>query len=209
MAWALHSRCHCWTAWFRPSPPWQYGSETRSPSGCHLLSQRRPHGALDAGHRGRGFEFPRILQPLAPFRDRLLVLTGLCNKQADGMPGEGGGDHSRAQTSFLTGAHAKKTQANPRAGISIDQIAAKEFGKHTQLASLELALESNDMVGGCEFGLACAYSGTFAWSNDTTPLPMESDPRAVFERLFGASDSTDPGVHGSPVSRRIAAFSTW
>ena len=112
---------------------------------------------------GAGFEFPRILQPLAPFRDRLLVLTGLCNKQADGIPGEGGGDHSRAQTSFLTGAHAKKTQANPRTGISIDQIAAKEFGKHTQLASLELALESNDMVGGCEFGLACAYSGTLAW----------------------------------------------
>jgi hypothetical protein len=157
------------------------------PNGAHM-AQWTP------ATEGAGFEFSRTLEPLSPYRDRLTVISGLCNKQADPIPGEGGGDHSRSQVAFLTGAHAKKTQANPEAGVSIDQIVAKEFGQHTQLASLELALESNDMVGGCEFGLACAYSGTIAWSNATTPLPMENDPRAVFERLFGASESTDPRV---------------
>jgi hypothetical protein len=142
---------------------------------------------------GAAFTLPTILQPLAPFRDRLLVLSGMSNKEADAQLGEGVGDHSRAQVAFLTGAHAKKTQGpDIRAGISMDQIAARELGRHTQLASLELALESNDLVGGCESGLSCAYSGTIAWRSATTPLPMESDPRAVFERLFGTSDSTDP-----------------
>src|SRR5437867_3218129 len=84
---------------------------------------------------GTDFEFPQILEPLASYRDRLTLVTGLCNKQADGNEGEGGGDHSRAQATFLTGAHPKKTQANPEVGISIDQIVAKEFAKETQLAS--------------------------------------------------------------------------
>lgn len=140
---------------------------------------------------GAGFEFSPILSPLEPFRDRVLVLSGLCNKQADALVGEGGGDHSRAQAAFLTGAHAKKAQSDAYLGVSMDQIAAKQFGKETQLASLELSLESNDLVGGCEFGLSCAYGGTMAWSGPTTPLPMESNPRAVFERLFGTGDSTD------------------
>jgi hypothetical protein len=141
---------------------------------------------------GSGFELSPILEPLAPFRDRLLVLSGMCNKEADAVPGEGGGDHSRGQAAFLTGVHAKKTQgADIRAGISMDQIAARSLGRETELASLELALEANDLVGGCEVGLACAYSGTIAWRSETTPLPMEMDPRAVFERLFGVSDSTD------------------
>jgi len=142
---------------------------------------------------GAAFQFSSILEPLTPFRDRLLVLTGMCSKEADPRPGEGDGDHSRAQAGFLTGAHAKKTGsgADLEAGISIDQIVAKEFGKETQLASLELALESYDLVGQCEDGYGCAYSATIAWRNAKTPLPMEADPRAVFERLFGASDSTD------------------
>ena len=93
---------------------------------------------------GSAFEFSQILEPLTPFRDRLVVLSGMCNKEADPLPGEGDGDHSRSQAGFLTGAHAKKTGsgADLEAGISMDQIAAKEFGKETQLASLELALES-------------------------------------------------------------------
>ena len=97
------------------------------------------------------------------------------------------------QAAFLTGVHAKKTEGSDiRTGISMDQIAAKELGKETQLASLELALEGGDMVGSCESGISCAYSSTISWRRATTPLPMEPDPRAVFERLFGASGSTDP-----------------
>jgi hypothetical protein len=142
---------------------------------------------------GAAFELTPILEPLAPFRDRLLVLSGMSNKQADGTTAEGGGDHSRGQAAFLTGVHAKKTQGPDfEAGVSMDQIAARELGKDTQLASLELALESNDLVGGCELGLACAYTGTLSWRSPTTPVPVEVDPRAVFERLFGAADTTDP-----------------
>jgi hypothetical protein len=133
-----------------------------------------------------------ILEPLTPFRQHLLVLSGLSSREADGITGEGGGDHSRGQAAFLTGVHAKKTQGPDfQAGVSMDQIAARELGSDTELASLELALESNDLVGGCELGLACAYTGTIAWRNATTPVPMEVDPRAVFERLFGTTDSTD------------------
>ena len=141
---------------------------------------------------GNAFDLTPILQPLAPFRDQMLVLSNLCNKEADSLPGEGDGDHSRAQAAFLTGAHAKKTGgADIEAGTSMDQIAAQELGQHTQLASLELAMESYDLVGQCEDGYGCAYSATIAWRNATTALPMEANPRRVFERLFGVTDSTD------------------
>ena len=144
---------------------------------------------------GTAFELTPILQPLAPFRDRILLLAGLANRQANARPGEAGGDHGRGQTAFLTGTHAKTTRgADVEAGVSMDQIAARESGKHTQLASLELSLDANYLIGTCETSIACAYSGTICWADATTPLPMESDPRAVFERLFGASDSTDAGV---------------
>jgi Protein of unknown function (DUF1552) len=143
---------------------------------------------------GADFEFTQILQPLEPFRDRVVVLSGLSNKAADSAPGEGTGDHSRGQTAFLTGVHAKKTQGAAEAGISMDQIAANAIGQETQLASLELALEANDLAGGCDDGLSCAYSGTIAWRSAETPLPMEPNPRAVFERLFGTGGSTAPAA---------------
>src|SRR5262244_4552493 len=84
--------------------------------------------------------------------------------------------------------------ADLRAGISVDQLAAREFGKHTQLASLEIGLESAEIVGACESAYGCAYYDTISWRNDTTPLPMENRPRAVFERLFGEAGTTDPEV---------------
>ena len=106
--------------------------------------------------------------------------------------GEAGGDHPRAQASLLTGVHVKRTQGSDiRAGTSMDQIAAAHFSKETQLASLELALEAAELAGGCDGGYSCAYTGTISYKTPTTPLPMEVDPRAVFERLFGATDSTD------------------
>src|SRR3954451_1787493 len=144
---------------------------------------------------GSRFELTPLLGPLAPFRSQLLVLSGMSNPQADAVAGEGGGDHSRGQAAFLTGVHAKKTQGPDfQAGVSMDEIAARELGNETQLASLELALEANDLVGGCELGLACAYTGTLSWRGPTTPVPVEMDPRAVFERLFGSGDSTDPAA---------------
>jgi hypothetical protein len=141
---------------------------------------------------GTGFALTPVLEPLAQFRDRMLVLSGLDQGQSKGLPFEVGGDHPRACTAWLTGAHAKMTSgADLRAGISVDQVAAREFGKYTQLASLEVGLESAEVVGACESAYGCAYYNTISWRNDTTPLPMENRPRAVFERLFGDAGNVD------------------
>ncbi len=142
---------------------------------------------------GSNYELTTIMEPLAPFRDDITVMSGLAHNTGWALEGEGPGEHARASATFLTGVHPKKTEgADLRAGTSIDQIVAREFRQHTQLASLEVALDSTDVVGTCDTGYSCAYSNTLCWSNPTTPVPMENKPRAVFERLFGDSDSTDP-----------------
>ena len=142
---------------------------------------------------GADFELPVTLEPLAPFKECLLVLTGLASKPAMPLPGEGTGDHVRAAATFLTGVHPKKTEGpDIRGGVSIDQIAATELGKETQFSSLELALDPNELIGACEAGWSCAYANTLSWRTPTTPLPMENQPRAVFERLFGDADDTTP-----------------
>ena len=140
-------------------------------------------------------EMTPILQPLADFRDRMVVMSGLDNQQAAGLNFEIAGDHPRACTAWLTASHARMTSgADLRAGVSADQIAAREFGQYTQLASLEVGLESTEMIGSCEAAYSCAYYNTISWRDDTTPLPMENRPRAIFERLFGAAGTTDPRV---------------
>ena len=141
---------------------------------------------------GSGFEMKPVMQPFEPFRDRLTVLSGLANKHGDALPGEGAGDHARAAGAFLTGVHPKKTAgADIRAGVSMDQIAAREFAQETQLASLELSLDSKEPLGACDPGYSCVYANTLNWLGETTPLPMENNPRVVFERLFGGSGTTD------------------
>jgi hypothetical protein len=148
---------------------------------------------------GAAFELSPILEPLAPFRDRLLVLSGLNNTIGDPIPGEGeSAPHERAGAVFLTTVHPKR---EGRVGISMDQIAARELGKHTQLASLELGLHSNDVVGQCEKSWSCAYLNTLSWRSPTTPLPIEYRPRAVFERLFGDSDSTDRAARRAQIQK--------
>ena len=142
---------------------------------------------------GHGFVLPSSMEPMAPFQDQMVVVTGLSNKMGDAWPGEGAGDHARAAGAYLTGAHPKKTEgADLRAGLSMDQIAARVLGAQTQLSSLELSLESRENVGSCDPGYAYAYANTLCWSSATTPLPMENNPRVVFERLFGGNESTDP-----------------
>jgi uncharacterized protein DUF1552 len=153
-----------------------------------------PHGAImenwTPSGEGAQFELSPILQPLAAFRDRLVVLSGLDNKPALALQGEPAGGHGRIGAAFLTGVHAKPTEgADFRAGVSIDQIAAAHLGEETELASLELGLESTDLAGACDVGFSCAYVNTLCWRSPTTPLPMENNPRAVFERLFGDADS--------------------
>ena len=141
---------------------------------------------------GTALELSPVLQPLAPVAGQVNVLTGLADNVAIPRDGEGVGDHARAAATWLTGVHVKKTEgADIRAGTSLDQIVAQEFGKETQLASLELAIDSVEVLGACDQGYSCAYVNTIAWRTPTTPLPMENNPRAVFERRFGAADSTD------------------
>ena len=148
-------------------------------------------GAWTPTAEGAGFEFMRSMKPIEAFRDRLLVLTNLAQIQGRAL-GDGAGDHARAGATWLTGVHPKKTEgAGIHAGISIDQIAAKELGKSTQLASLEVGLDSPSLAGGCDSGYSCAYTNTISWRGPTTPNPMEMNPRSVFERLFGDGDSTD------------------
>ena len=137
---------------------------------------------------GIGFNFPTILQPLERFRDQVEVLSGMHGVDAEGP-------HARASTRFLTGVASQRDDgSNLKAGISMDQIAGRVLGQETQLATLELAIDGRDFAGSCDEGFSCAYTNTISWANDTTPLPMENNPRAVFERLFGDSGSTDPAV---------------
>ncbi len=148
---------------------------------------------------GADFELTPILEPLAPFRDRFLVLSGLDQNAADPLPGEGeSAPHERAGATFLTGVHPGR---EGNVGVSVDQIVAREFGKHTQFASLELGLHDTDVVGQCEKGWSCAYLNTLSWSNARTPLPTENRPRLVFERLFGDSNSTDPATRLARIRR--------
>ena len=151
---------------------------------------------------GAAFEFSPILEALAPYRDQLLVLSGLADRYGWPQGDEGTGDHARAAATFLTGVHVKKTEgADIQGGVSMDQIAAKALGAETQLASLELALESVELLGACDSGYSCAYANTIAWRSPTTPLPMENDPRAVFERLFGATDTTDAAARLARIAK--------
>ncbi len=145
---------------------------------------------------GTSFELSPILSPLAPFRDRLIVVTGLACQPAEAL-GDGGGDHSRASGSYLTGVHVKRSDSAVQNDISMDQIAAKAFERETQLSSLQLTADENSLVGACDVGYSCAYSSTLSWLTPTLPLMAENNPRVVFERLFGSTDSTDKGVRAA------------
>jgi hypothetical protein len=142
--------------------------------------------------QGAAYEMTPMLEPLEAFRDRMLVLSGLHNRPGLALPGEPAGGHGRIGGSFLTGVHVKPTEgADFQAGISLDQIAAQTLGRHTELASLELSLDTTEFAGACDAGFSCAYTTTLCWRGPTSPLPMEHDPRAVFERLFGDQGTTN------------------
>lgn len=151
-----------------------------------------PHGAVmtnwtPAGE-GSNFEISRTLKPLEPFKDKLVVVSNLAHKNAaPAGPGDNGGDHTRSPAVFLNGVHPKRTDgADIRAGVTIDQIAAQKIGQDTRLPSLELAIEDySGLVGSCDVGFSCTYMNTISWRTPTTPMPMEINPRVVFDRLFG------------------------
>ncbi len=134
---------------------------------------------------GAGFQLPPILEPLAPVKDDVLVLTGLTADKAR-PNGDGPGDHARALAAFLTGCQPRKTDGTDiRAGISVDQVAAARLGDQTRLPSLEIGCEQGAMAGNCDSGYSCVYSSAISWRSATQPLPKEVNPKLVFERLFG------------------------
>jgi hypothetical protein len=139
---------------------------------------------------GGSFEFTRILKPLEAFRDETLVLSGLTHRNGYAL-GDGPGDHARAAASYLTGVHPRKTAgADIQNGISVDQVAAQQLGDRTRFASLELGCDDSRTVGNCDSGYSCAYTNSLAWRGPATPMPPETNPRLVFERLFGDIDTS-------------------
>ena len=133
---------------------------------------------------GQDYNFSPTLKPLSDFREDMIVFSGLAHERAEAN-GDGAGDHARANATFLTGCQARKTSgANIKLGISVDQIAAREYGKNTRFPSLELSSDGARLSGKCDSGYSCAYQFNLAWKNETTPVPPESDPKAVFDRLF-------------------------
>jgi hypothetical protein len=165
------------------------GTKTAASPKTRLGFMYVPHGAVmdkwTPAAEGAGFEFTPILKPLEPFRNQLTVFTGLANKAAESQ-GDGGGDHARSAPSYLSGVHPLRTEGEDvRAGTTIDQIYAQKMGQDTPLPSLELGTEDTGLVGVCDVGYSCAYMNSIAWRTPTQPLPMEINPRVVFERLFG------------------------
>ncbi len=149
---------------------------------------------------GATYALPWSLEPLAPHKQDLLVLSGLAQDQARAH-GDGPGDHARCVAVFLTGAHPVKTKgANIRVGVSVDQVAARAIGGTTRFASLELGIERTRHSGGCDSGYSCAYSTNMSWRTPTTPMAKEINPRLVFERLFGDGK---PGESKEARERRL------
>jgi len=156
-----------------------------------------PNGAIQshwtASGQGADFKLENTLAPLQALKHRVQVISGLEHLNAD--PGnDGAGDHARANGTFLTGVRVKKTAGSDiYAGISVDQIAARQIGKDTRFASLELSCDPHRKSGGCDSGYSCAYESNLAWRTPTSPLSPESNPRLVFERLFGAGNHGERG----------------
>jgi hypothetical protein len=164
-----------------------------------------PNGAIPSRWTpvgsGNQFSFGETLTSLEPLRHRVQMISGLEHLNAT-AGNDGAGDHARANGTFLTGVRVKKTAGSDiYAGVSVDQIAAQHLGHRTRFASLELSCDPQRKSGSCDSGYSCAYEANLAWRTPTSPLSPESNPRLVFERLFG---SGNPGERGASLAHRRA-----
>jgi hypothetical protein len=153
-----------------------------------------PHG-MAPGHwvprqEGSDFEFPFIMEPLQPFRENVVILSGLHARSAEPPPGVTGSDHFVAAAYLCATKPRKTTGADISAGTTIDQLIAQKIGQDTLLPSLQLAVEDPGASSSCGEGYSCAYTNSISWAAPNKPLPMELNPQVVFERLFG--DGSDP-----------------
>jgi hypothetical protein len=171
-------------------PAFAATAKTTASRGPRLGFVYVPHGAVMAKYTpdqaGKGFEFKPILKALEPFRDRLNIVSNLGHRAADTTA-----VHSLSPTTWLSGVRPKPTQGvDAYAGVTADQVAAQRIGQGTLLPSMELATEDHSgLIGHCDRDYGCIYMNTLSWRTPTTPLPMEINPRRVFERMFGQGGS--------------------
>jgi hypothetical protein len=154
---------------------------------------------------GRDFEFSPTLEPLAPFREHVTIVsnTDVHNAEAFTLP-EIGGDHFRSSAVFLTQSHPKQTEGNDvYAGTSLDQLYAQQFGQETPIPSMQLSIENVDQAGGCTYGYSCIYTDTISWASPKQPLPMVRDPRVVFDQLFGVGATPEERLSSLKTDRSI------
>ena len=176
-----------------------------------------PHGAAPGYwsplQKGSDFEFSFITKPLEPFRDRVVLITGLDMPEAMATTEEPGGDHARGAV-LLSGARPRRNAVSPYLGVTIDQLIAQKHGQDTILSSLQLGVEDSGNFGNCNWGYSCAYTNSISWSAPTQPLPAEINPRVAFERLFGDGASAQERLAGrkqnasilDSVTREISSF---
>jgi hypothetical protein len=153
-----------------------------------------PHGAAPGYwsplKEGKDFDFSFITKPLEPFRNRVVLISGLDMPEAMATTDEPGGDHARGAV-LLSGARPRRNAVSPFLGVTIDQHIADKYGQDTILSSLQLGVEDTGNFGNCNWGYSCAYTNSISWSSPTQPLPTQVNPRVVFERLFGDGTSAD------------------
>jgi len=165
------------------------GATTATGAPLRMAFLSFPNGAIPSKWwptgDGKNFELNDTLKPLANVKDKIQILGGLADQSADNG-GDGGGDHARSGGTFLTAVRCKKTLgADFRAGISIDQVAAQQLGHLTPFPSLQISCDTVQNAGACDSGYVCVYQHNLSWSSPTTPLSPETNPRLLFERLFG------------------------
>ena len=154
-----------------------------------------PNGVImnhwNPDYDGKLTTLPRILKPLEPHKDDILLLGNLTHNGGRALL-DGGGDHARATGGYLTGCQPRKTTTEIKTGISCDQVIANKIGSQTRFPSLELGMEAPQQAGNCDSGYSCAYTNNLSWKNESQPLPPTLDPRALFERLFGDDAEMTP-----------------
>jgi Protein of unknown function (DUF1552) len=158
-----------------------------------------PHGAAPGYwsplQEGANFEFSFITKPLEPFRDRVILISGLDIPDAMATTDEPGGDHARGAV-LLSGCRPRRNAVSPYLGVTVDQLIANEHGRDTILSSIQLGVEDSGNFGNCNWGYSCAYTNSISWSSPTQPLPTEVNPRVAFERLFGDGASPEERLAG-------------
>ena len=158
-----------------------------------------PHGAAPGYwsplQEGSNFDFSFITKPLEPFRDQVVLISGLDLPEAMATTEEPGGDHARGAV-LLSGVRPRRNAVSPSLGVTIDQLIANKYGRDTILSSIQLGVEDIGNFGNCNWGYSCAYTNSISWSSATEPLPTEVNPRVAFERLFGDGASPEERLAG-------------